>query len=209
MKHELIAEQGFSKTTAVEIAERAGYSREMVRTRFGTKADLVDALLHVKYEDRLTEPAAPNVLGLDHWLSRLDYLRKIAADNPAFVRACFVLSFEGASHDSWLRGRAIDWVERAETAVARFVRAGQQDGSIGAQHNPEVVAQQFMTEAIGYAFRWVCQPNSYNFDAAVATWSDAIRARYQPTTVTTVTTVTRKRPRPAIAASSPSKRPRS
>ena len=111
---ELIAEQGYAHTTAIEIAERAGYSREMVRTRFGTKNDLIDALLHIDHEDRLTEAPAPSVPGLDHWLGRLDYLRQLAKARPAFVRACFVLSFEGASHDTWLRERTVDWVRRAE-----------------------------------------------------------------------------------------------
>ena len=58
------ARQGFAQITVVEIAERAGYSRVVVRTRFGTKNDLVGALLHVNYEDQLTESPAPNVLGL-------------------------------------------------------------------------------------------------------------------------------------------------
>ncbi|KAA0080284.1 TetR/AcrR family transcriptional regulator [Mycolicibacterium sp. P9-64] len=34
---ELIAEKGFSNTTAQEIGIRAGYSRAMVRERFGSK----------------------------------------------------------------------------------------------------------------------------------------------------------------------------
>lgn len=180
---ELIAEQGFARTTAVEIAERAGYSREMVRTRFGSKNELIDALLHLEYEDRLTEAPGPGVAGLDHWLGRLDYLRQLAADNPGLVRACSVLSFEGASLDSWLRARAVDWVRRAEAAVEGFVRVGQADGSIDQVIDPQSVARQFMTEAIGYAFRWVCEPDEFDFDAAVVTWRDALRAHYERTPI--------------------------
>jgi AcrR family transcriptional regulator len=185
---ELIAEQGFARTTAVEIAERAGYSREMVRTRFGTKNDLIDSLLRANLEDRLTEPPGPDVSGLEHWLGRLDYLRRIAAEQPEFVRACFVLSFEGASHDSWLRERATDWVRRAETAVAGFVRVGQHDGSIRTEVDAPDVAEQFMTEAIGLAFRWVCQPNTYDFDTGVVRWRDSLRARYESSSSRSVTT---------------------
>ena len=38
---ELIAEGGYDAATAAEIGRRAGYSRSMVRARFGSKEQLV------------------------------------------------------------------------------------------------------------------------------------------------------------------------
>lgn len=175
---ELISEQGLARTTAAEIGERAGFSREMVRTRFGSKNQLIDAMLRGQFEDHLLEPAGADEPGLDHWLGRLDILRKLAAEDPGLVRASFVLSFEGAGHGSWLRTRTVDWLRRAEQAVAGFVRVGQHDGSIDPAVDPHEVAQQFMTEAVGHAFRWVCSPDDFDFDAAVRRWRDATRTRY-------------------------------
>src|ERR1700758_3499185 len=41
---ELTAEKGFERTTSAEIGERAGYSRAMVRGRYGSKEALIEAL---------------------------------------------------------------------------------------------------------------------------------------------------------------------
>src|SRR5213076_237185 len=50
---ELIAEKGFERTTAAEIGERAGYSRSMVRDRYGSKEALLESLLASEFEARL------------------------------------------------------------------------------------------------------------------------------------------------------------
>jgi AcrR family transcriptional regulator len=42
---ELIAEQGFARTTLAQIGERAGYSRETVRLRHGSKLALLETAL--------------------------------------------------------------------------------------------------------------------------------------------------------------------
>src|SRR5258706_14581310 len=41
---QLIAEQGFSRTTLAQIGEKAGYSRGLVNERFGSKGELVRVL---------------------------------------------------------------------------------------------------------------------------------------------------------------------
>lgn len=48
----LIAEKGYAATTAQEIGLRVGYSRDMVRVRYGTKEALVDSILSTLYESR-------------------------------------------------------------------------------------------------------------------------------------------------------------
>jgi AcrR family transcriptional regulator len=50
---ELIAEQGFDKTTAAQIGERAGYSREMVRHRYGSKEQLLEWMLEHEHKQLL------------------------------------------------------------------------------------------------------------------------------------------------------------
>ena len=54
---ELIAEKGFDRTTAAEIGERAGYSRSMVRARYGSK----DALLESIFGDELDRRLLPEL----------------------------------------------------------------------------------------------------------------------------------------------------
>jgi hypothetical protein len=53
---ELIAEKGFERTTAMEIGERAGYSRSMVRARYGSKEALLESVLRNDYEPLMLAP---------------------------------------------------------------------------------------------------------------------------------------------------------
>jgi AcrR family transcriptional regulator len=69
---ELIAEGGYDAASAAEIGRRAGYSRSMVKARFGSKEQLVDAVIRSAYEGPLTEPLPESATGIERVLARID-----------------------------------------------------------------------------------------------------------------------------------------
>src|SRR5437899_2536302 len=71
---ELIAEKGFERTTAVEIGVRAGYSRAMVRARYGTKEALLETLLRSEYEPMFLAAPTESATGLQTVLDQLGHL---------------------------------------------------------------------------------------------------------------------------------------
>ena len=76
----LIAERGFQRTTAAEIGERAGYSRAMVRARYGTKEALLESLLHREFEPMFLRAQVNPDNGLETVLGRLDHLARQATE---------------------------------------------------------------------------------------------------------------------------------
>ncbi|HKC50872.1 MAG TPA: helix-turn-helix domain-containing protein, partial [Myxococcota bacterium] len=64
---QLIAEQGFSRTTLAQIGEKAGYSRGLVNERFGSKSELVRVLageFQTYFAHDRLEPALAHKRGL-------------------------------------------------------------------------------------------------------------------------------------------------
>ena len=65
---ELVAEQGFERTTAAEIGLRAGYSRSMVRDRYGSREALFETLVQNELAPRLMPRPAEGVKHKHLWL---------------------------------------------------------------------------------------------------------------------------------------------
>src|SRR2546421_5577858 len=107
---ELIAEQAFDRTTAAEIAERAGYSREMVRVRYGSKEALLESIFGSELDRRLLPAEDEDLTGLAWMLSRVDHVLGVLEDEPQLMRAFCVMSFEAAGPVPALRPWYSRWL---------------------------------------------------------------------------------------------------
>jgi AcrR family transcriptional regulator len=92
---ELFARQGYERTTAAEIGTNAGFSRNMVRDRYGSKEALLQSVFET-FADLLlpTVRGERTGAGLDCVLSQLDDLLHAAEQQPETLRAMIVLIFE-------------------------------------------------------------------------------------------------------------------
>jgi AcrR family transcriptional regulator len=174
----LIAEKGFERTTAAEIGERAGYSRAMVRARYGTKVVLLESLLRSEFEPMFfgTEITADN--GLGTVLGQLDHLAAQAAEKPELLKAFFTLCFETVGPvqglGEWLRG----WLAQYRAQTAEAFLEGQRDGSIRAELDVEVETKRIITYGLGLAFRWTLEPDRVDFVAELIDWRDSLQLQY-------------------------------
>jgi AcrR family transcriptional regulator len=177
---ELIAERGYSQTTAKDIGLRAGYSRAMVAERFGSKEALLDAILEQSYERRLTVAAPANSSGLDQVLSPIDALREFAIEDPQTLRAMFVLNFEAVHNADALRQRIKSWLERLRNMLTVAVATGQQDGSIRRDLDPAHAAADIIATGIGHAYSWIVTPEGGEFESTLARWRANVIQSLQP-----------------------------
>jgi AcrR family transcriptional regulator len=175
---ELIAENGYEGTSAAEISRRAGYSRTMVQARYGSKEALLDAVMRSEYEELIEAPSEPGTPGLDQVLGRIDTLRQLVAEDPRFVRALFVLSFEAVGRATALRPRMAGWLERLEAGLVDSLATGQRDGSVSPDIEPPPAAREIIAMGIGIAYRWTLMPDTVDFEAETGAWRRRVESSF-------------------------------
>ncbi len=171
---ELVIRQGYERTTAAEIGEHAGYSRAMVRERYGSK----DALLFALHEDYaallLGGETEESGTGLEQIMAGMDRLRALAEANPTLLRAIFIVSFEGAAEGHVMRPVVSGWLEALGTRAEEWLGQGRRDRSVRKDVDVAEVVEQFLVEAIGMSYRWVLQPRSTDFGPAIERWRSRV-----------------------------------
>jgi len=167
---ELIAEKGFQRTSASEIAERAGYSRTMVAARYGSKEALLEHLMHHEYQARML-PDLGDTKGIERLQQWITLIRQQARADPALLRAFYTLVFESAGPVPSLRPWIADWLERCTTEAAEAVRAGQADKTVRADIDPAAEAEQFVSSGVGLGFQFAIDDDLERFDEGLARWA--------------------------------------
>ncbi len=164
---ELIAEKGFERTTAAEIGERAGYSREMVRHRYGSKEQLLEWLLEHEHKELLLPPPSGGRSGLMEALGQLDRMREVAEDDEERMRAFFVLSFEAVGPIPGLGPWMREWFAAYSQQLADSLRTGQLDGSVRAELDADAEAQDVTYYAAGLCFSFTLHRDATDFVTAI------------------------------------------
>ena len=167
---ELIAEQGYERTTATEIGARAGYSRAILRQRFGSKEDLLEALFASKWRPLLDFDPPVERNGLGQALAMLDHLLDILRDDPDLFKAFITVSLDIPNHLVELKPRYTEWWHRYEQQTADALRLGQRDGSIKADVDFGYEAKHVITFGVGLVYRWSMAWDDYDIVGAVTEW---------------------------------------
>ena len=168
----LIAEKGYAATTAQEIGLRAGYSRDMVRVRYGTKEALVDSILSTLYESRLR--------GIDRVLAVARLLHTFAVEDPVLLRAMFTLNFEAAQADDLLRQRVNRWLDESLAQIRSAVEAGKRDATVAADVDPIGQSREMLATVIGFAYLWTVDPENFDLPGTLMAWMGRLRATLAP-----------------------------
>jgi AcrR family transcriptional regulator len=166
---ELIAEKGFERTAATEIAERAGYSRSMVRARYGSKETLLESLLRNDYEPLMLLPETEGENGLERAVTVLMRTVVTAEQHPALLRAFFIICFESVGPLGYLRPWLTDWLNRFEAELVSALRTGLGDGSVGTHVDPELEGRRVIAFGLGVGFHWLVEPEA-DFAGEMREW---------------------------------------
>lgn len=166
---ELIAEQGFEATTAAQIGERAGMSRDMVRVRYGSKESLLESLLQTDYAQRMLPPPSTKS-GIDIIVEWIDSIRAQIRDDTQLLRAFYTLFFEAAGPVPSIKPWSRRWFAQCEELAATALCAAQRDGSARADLDPAEEATRFVSSGVGLGFRWLMDEDSEAFDRALVGW---------------------------------------
>jgi AcrR family transcriptional regulator len=168
---QLIAEQGFSRTTLAQIGEKAGYSRGLVNERFGSKGELVRVLAdefqtHFAH-DRL-EPALAQRRGLDALLVTIDtYLDFVVRSEP-LGRAYYELLGESIGLVPEIHATFVDADRALRAGVEQTIRSGVRAGEIPKDVDPGAFAVFIVALLRGTVLQWLLDASGFDLDAVRA-----------------------------------------
>lgn len=176
---ELFARQGYERTTAAEIGTNAGFSRNMVRDRYGSK----DALLQTVFEEfaRQLLPAIRGERtgnGLDHVLGQVDDLLIAVEREPETMRAMIVLTFETPGPLQQFAGWFDRLISDYQSELASHLATGQADGSVRPDLDAAREAEVFVSYAIGLCFRSALRRDAYDFAGEIRAFRDRMKTQY-------------------------------
>ena len=176
---DLIAEGGLASMTFAAIGERAGYSRGLVTARFGSKAGLVEALIHRVWSglrDAGIVPLTTGVDGLASLMGLIDGIHQQAMANHRDMRAMNALIFEALSADDDLRGRMAAFNDAMRVEIADALRRGVEDGSVRSTVEPERSAVVVTSALVGIAYQWLLHGDDFDLGAAYDALRTDVRA---------------------------------
>lgn len=169
----LIIERGYEKTTLAEIGKRAGYSRALVTTKFGSKANLFVALVERMSQQfgggHLFDLVGERV-GIDALQEIIREIARDARQSPQDLKAFYALLFEGLKPIEEIQQPMREMVATFRTQLARLVERGVQAGEVLSGTDPEFLAN-FVHDAIrGASYRWLLNPQDIDY----AEWLDSL-----------------------------------
>lgn len=157
---ELIAERGYEQASLAAIGERAGYSRGLVTTRFGTKENLLTVLMERVTHDWVEHNVLPEIEGLpglDAMLTYLDTVIEQLERDPEAMHVLWALSFEAARTTSPLREHFVPYHRATLSTITTFLKAGIADGSVDPAIDPDAEALLYTATLRGMAYHWMIE----------------------------------------------------
>lgn len=151
----LIAERGSRALTLAEVGEAAGYSRGIVSHHFGSRENLLCAVMRDAQTFDLPEPRD----SAGAWLADTvrAYLKNVTNRGPA-ARAFLQMWGEAIAHDPVLMPLYAEQDARFRRLLADKVRKGIRDGSVRADADPDAMAVFLVGLLRGIALQLISTP---------------------------------------------------
>lgn len=165
----LFAERGFSESSVAAIGEAAGVSRGLVNHHFGSKENLLWAVVEdyeMRWEHEVVVPAIAGKRGLAALRAIIDAHRRMAHENPESTRLLYRLMAEALDPGRELADRFAQLHARWRELGRRWWDEGVEDGEIDPSIDQDANASLIIGAIRGITFDWLIAPGSFDLDAA-------------------------------------------
>ncbi len=163
---DLINERGTQKTTLKEIGERAGYSRGLAHSRFGSKDGFLNQLF-VSFDARWKAHLnrfVGNKTGIAAVKAAANALRQFLGEESGYMRAMYVLWYESLGHESKIRRKLADHHRIYREDATRWIQEGIDNGEIDPVVNAEQFAVQYCAFIFGVVYQWLVDGDALDLD---------------------------------------------
>lgn len=165
---QLIADQGFSRTSIPQIAEKAGYTQGLVSQRFGSKAGLIQTLarkFQVYFGIERLLPALDDRRGLDAVLTTLETYIDVVLTSDRLGRAYYELYGESITlvpeiHDIFVRAD-----RDFRLFLKEMIDESVEQGEIPKEVDSWALAGLVLSILRGFAMQWVRDPTAVDWTA--------------------------------------------
>lgn len=176
---ELIVEVGYERASLASIAKRAGYTHGLVIQRFGSKENMLFALV-----DRMTKGnpgdyagAGADLSAEEEILAAFDVVIERWRRSARSMRALYVLMFTSLTALPALRDRMAALHRDFRGRISEIVRSGVERGELVAATDAEEIARAVVGSLRGCAYQWVLDPDEFDFELAISEERRAMAAR--------------------------------
>lgn len=152
----------------------------MVHARYGSKDAILNAILVDGDVQRLLPAPNPGANGMENAIAHFHRIEELYAQDPDFLRAMFVMTFEAVKTTSPVRSLLQTWFERGVEAVEVGLRTGLVDGSVRPDIDVERAVNDISAAAFGIAFHWIVMPERYNLASELNFAQTRIISEYGP-----------------------------
>ena len=173
----LVAQHGSRALTLAKVGEAAGYSRGIVSHHFGSRENLLRAV--VRDAQTFTLPEAGDNAAT--WLADTvrAYLKNVTSRRPA-ARAFMQMWGEAIAADPVLMPLYAEQDARFRRLLADKVREGIRDGSVRADADPEAMAVSLVGLVRGIALQLISTPPPQRVTAIIDEAEQATRRALEP-----------------------------
>lgn len=157
---QLIVEQGTHATTLTAVGERAGYSRGLASSRFGSKDALFGQLV-LHFNTSWTRELANKVgkrTGAQACLAALSAVEGFLSSHTGYMKAMYILWFESISSHNDVRSHLAAYHEIYRRDVALWVEEGIAAGEIDPSVDAQCYAFGFCSFIFGTIYQWLVNP---------------------------------------------------
>lgn len=165
----LFAERGYSEASVALIGEEAGASRGLVNHHFGSKENLLWAVVEdyeMRWEHEVVVPAIAGKRGLAALRAIIDAHRRIAHRNAEGTRLLYRLMAEALDPRKGLADRFAALHQRWRELGKRWWDEAVEDGDIDPSIDQDANASLIIGAIRGMMFDWLIAPGSFDLDAA-------------------------------------------
>lgn len=165
----LFAERGYADSSVAAIGEEAGVSRGLVNHHFGSKENLLHAVIEThltEWEHGIVAPAIAGKRGLAALKAILYAHLELAQERPEYMLLLYRLMGEAVDPRNNLN-KEFEQVHRRWRELGRYWwDEGVEDGEIDPSIDQDVNASVIIGAARGITFDWLIAPGSFDLQAA-------------------------------------------
>jgi AcrR family transcriptional regulator len=175
---QLIARQGYTKTTLAQVGKEAGYTGGLVSHHFGSKEgllrELVGRITRRFYDDQL-QPAMAGLSGIEAIAAAADiYLNELVAREER-MRTIYVLMGEALGPVSSINPVFAELNRGFRDSIRKLIEDGVAGGEIRRDLDPEAESGLVVGMLRGVALQWMTDPGCFDLDAVSTSLKDAMR----------------------------------